>query len=162
MRVNNFSFTGKSEKITLSPGIYLFECWGAQGHSENDPQYGGRGAYVKGILKNKRIRNFYLFVGEYGKSGSQDYVFNGGGAGDRSGGGASDIRLTDGSWDDFDSLKSRIIVAAGGGGPDSGEKGGPGGTINGISSSHGQGGFQTKGGSGYFNGSFGKGGSYSN
>ena len=33
-----------------------------------------------------------------------------------SGGGATDIRLTNGDWDNFNSLKSRIMVAAGGGG----------------------------------------------
>ncbi len=33
-----------------------------------------------------------------------------------SGGGATDIRLTNGSWDNFNSLKFRIMVAGGGGG----------------------------------------------
>ena len=32
------------------------------------------------------------------------------------GGGATDVRLTPGEWNNFDSLKSRIMVAAGGGG----------------------------------------------
>ena len=35
------------------------------------------------------------------------------------GGGATDIRLTNGSWNDFNSLKSRIIVASGGAGTQS-------------------------------------------
>ena len=33
-----------------------------------------------------------------------------------SGGGATDVRLTGGNWNDFNGLKSRIMVAAGGGG----------------------------------------------
>lgn len=50
-----------------------------------------------------------------------------------SGGGATDVRLTGGLWDDFNSLKSRIMVAAGGGGTFSDgvatSKGGAGGTL---------------------------------
>ena len=76
---------------------------------------------------------FYLFIGEQGKYG---YIesFNGGGIGQFGGGGASDIRTVNGTWDDFESLKSRIMVAAGGGGPDSGKKGGAGGTLEGLES----------------------------
>ena len=51
-------------------------------------------------------------------------VFNGGGGyssgytdfNNCTGGGATDIRLASGNWNDFNSLKSRIMVAAGGGG----------------------------------------------
>ena len=162
----NFSFTGASQKVTLPPGVYQFECWGAQGYTASDTHKGGKGAYVKGVLKNKATRNFYLFVGEYGRamgSGETKYTFNGGGYSQFSGGGATDIRLKNGTWDDFESLKSRIIVAAGGGGPDTSENGGAGGTINGTSTLHGEGGSQTKGGSGTGSGTsvgkFGKGGS---
>ncbi|SNU04809.1 Glycine rich protein [Prevotellaceae bacterium MN60] len=49
----------------------------------------------------------YVYVGNNGGS------FNGVG----NGGGATDIRLIDGAWNNFNSLKSRIMVAAGGGGP---------------------------------------------
>ncbi len=45
-----------------------------------------------------------------------DYSFNGGAQGEAPGGGATDIRLTNGNWNDFNSLKSRIMVAGGGGG----------------------------------------------
>ena len=157
----NFSFTGKAEKATLPPGVYQFECWGAQGYTANANEVGGKGAYVSGVLKNKYTRNFYLFVGEYGKPDYAQHVFNGGGPGQYTGGGSTDIRLKNGTWDDFESLKSRIIVAAGGGGPDSNEKGGAGGTINGKGSLHSEGGFQTKGGTGISEGKFGKGGGLS-
>ena len=61
----------------------------------------------------------------------------------------------------FPSLKSRIIIAGGGGGRDGSEDyGGAGGGIEGLSSSLGyaKGGTQTTGGNGTFKGSFGKGG----
>ena len=46
----------------------------------------------------------------------ETFPFNGGGPGESSGGGATDVRLENGTWNDFNSLKSRIMVAAGGGG----------------------------------------------
>ena len=156
----NFSFTGKSEKVTLFPGVYVFECWGAEGFTLDDKNVGGKGAYVKGTILLRKTINFYIFVGEYGRSYYGSYVFNGGGFGQFTGGGASDIRLKDGAWDDFESLKSRIIVAAGGGGPDTSQGGGSGGGLNGIGASHSEGGTQTRGGIGAANGLFGKGGAY--
>ena len=60
-------------------------------------------------------------VGEKGKN-KREVSFNGGGYGGYgspygySGGGASDIRLIDGDWDNLESLKSRVMVAGGGGG----------------------------------------------
>ena len=92
------------------------------------------------------------------------------------GGGATDIRLTNGDWDNFNSLKSRIMVAAGGGGRGYHSSGsyypGAGGGINGQDAygEHkwtfaGTGGTQTSGGIAYnstkfveTNGLFGKGG----
>ena len=120
----------KSFSATLSPGKYLFECWGAEG-SHNLTE-GGKGAYCSGEILISRSLTFYLFPGESGKTYG-DHTFNGGGSGKfnasneiwsniegiakcGSGGGASDIRLIDGDWNDTRSLKSRIIVAAGGGG----------------------------------------------
>ncbi|KAI5504895.1 glycine-rich protein family [Trichomonas vaginalis G3] len=89
-----------------------------------------------------------------------NYSYGGGGPGQFGGGGASDIRLLPGDYANFTSLKSRIIVAAGAGGPDTGDLGGPAGSLEGFNSNnnHGNGGTQTSGGRGYVNGSFGKGG----
>ena len=155
-----FNFTGASQKLLLAPGTYIFECWGAQGNCQGANGEGGKGAYVKGTISLKKSKTFYVFVGEYGRKGVAEYSFNGGGYGQGPGGGASDIRLVNGTWDDFESLKSRIIVAAGGGGPDTQEAGGPGGCLNGIGTAHSNGGTQTSGGSGVGNGTFGKGGVY--
>ena len=105
--VNNVSCT--PYEVTLSPGAYLFEAWGSAGTGDHP----GKGAYVKGTLVLFEKRVFYFFIGT--KTGFNSAVA-------KSnlrycpGGGATDVRLTPGEWDDFESLKSRILVAGGGGG----------------------------------------------
>ena len=88
-------------------GRYLFELWGAGDKKFNN------GAYVAGKLRLSRAEKMYLFVG--GEStyfnSAKTKVSSG-----TIGNGASDVRLEyDGVWHDFDSLKSRIIVAGAGG-----------------------------------------------
>ena len=104
---------------------YKIQCWGASGgnHAKS-----GRGGYTEGLIDVVKANNLYIYVGGIGKAGTQnndirDGGWNGGGnlpssllCECGSGGGATDIRLTNESWDDFNSLKSRIMVAAGGGG----------------------------------------------
>ncbi len=67
----------------------------------------------------------YIYVGECYNGAKETMCYNGGGSGGYStvgietgtnGGGATDIRLLNGNWNDFESLKSRIMVAGGGGG----------------------------------------------
>jgi len=109
---------------------YKIECWGASGgNSYNDNEhpeytntvYGGKGGYCSGIVTFPSNLNIYVYIGLSGE-GSLEQTFNGGGSAGaryngRSGGGATDVRLTEGNtWREFSSLKSRIIVAAGGGG----------------------------------------------
>ena len=109
-----FTYTTDSfVTLQLEKGVYRFECWGAQG-----AYTGGKGAYTKGDIRVKKRRNFYLYTGREGQNDNAAGSFNGGGPGQRNGGGASDIRLVSGAWDNFESLKSRIMVAAGGGGTD--------------------------------------------
>lgn len=67
------------------------------------------------------------------------YAYGGGGPGQQGGGGATDIRLQDGLYDDFDSLKSRIMVAAGAGAADTNDFGEPGGALVGYNSSQNRG-----------------------
>ena len=101
-----FNYTGKEQIFTVPiNGTYKIEAWGAQGGGAN----GGKGGYAKGEIKLNQNDNFYVYVG--GTNG-----YNGGGSSsNKSGGGATDVRLTTGTFDNFDSLKSRIMVAAGGG-----------------------------------------------
>jgi len=108
--------------------IYKMECWGSQGADHYKPavsyhaattHYGGRGGYVKGYISFTSSKTLWLYTGN--TSG-----FNGGGVISvgqstmgANGGGATDIRLaqaTVSNWGGTASLRSRIIVAAGGGG----------------------------------------------
>ena len=133
-----YNYTGTEQSAILSQGVYKFEAWGAKGGSPDDT--GGKGAYTKGIINIEDEENIYVYVG--GKAN----VFNGGGKlssinsmyGGDAGGGATDFRLINGTWNNVNSLRSRIMVAAGGGGNsyfDSGSTAGVGGTLiggNGI------------------------------
>ena len=141
----------------------MFELWGCSSSEYIDeplhiPPING--SYVKGYLFLNGSRDFYLHVCSKGIQWQIKYSYGGGGPGQYGGGGASDVRLNSGTYNDFDSLKSRIIVAAGAGGTDSGISGGPGGGLIGYNSTdnHGKGGTQTQGGDGQFKGGFGYGG----
>ena len=125
------------------------ECWGAQGGSQcpnATTETAGLGAYTLGKLNISSGNNLYVYVGGAGETPnrySHDlslFAYNGGGKGQRgtfdtnyygSGGGATDIRTVNGNWDSFNSLKSRIMVAAGGGAISFGGSGGSGGTLKG-------------------------------
>ena len=100
--------------------------WGAQGGNS-----GGQGGYTSGLIDLKKDEQLYLYIGGVGGAspvGAAATIaggYNGGGITKGqdccyrvfgTGGGATDIRLTSGTWNDFNSLKSRIMVAAGGGG----------------------------------------------
>lgn len=97
--------------IALQDGFYQIEAWGAGAAATESmyPNSSGKGAYVSGKLKLKKGEILYVYVG--GQAG-----WNGGGTGEAVGGDATDIRLVYGDALDFESLKSRIMVAGGGGG----------------------------------------------
>ncbi|CZR83068.1 Glycine rich protein [Clostridioides difficile] len=170
----NFDAVSSAQEIILKPGKYKLECWGARGGATGTPHeegfYYGKGGYCSGELTLRKKTALYVYVGFDGKKGSQ---FNGAGyCGSATGGGATDIRLVDGNWDNPQGLLSRIIVAGGGGGTrdrytagsGGGLKGGIGRDFNG-SPSHG--GTQFEGGKGKYDdgsldGSFGKGCAYPN
>ena len=99
-------------KITLSPGTYKIECWGSKGKSQTSTGKPGLGAYTKGSFAIFKRTVLYGYVGATGRFNSVGPKFGG-----ISGGGATDVRLqTSELWNDTTSLKSRIMVAAGGGG----------------------------------------------
>ena len=96
----NLEYTNpRKYEITLYPGTYLLETWGAEGNGTSwigGIVSGGLGGYSKGTLTLNHNTNLFVYVG--GKNG-----FNG------PGGGASDIRINK------DSYYARVIVAGGGG-----------------------------------------------
>lgn len=127
--VKTFSCTKEGQEYSIpESGYYKIECWGASGGNAG-AAIGGKGAYTNGIIYLSKGEKIYVYVGEAGKNGTvsgsaMDGSFNGGGPcggtndyGTLStGGGSTDIRLLGGEWDNFDSLKTRIMVASGGGG----------------------------------------------
>ena len=163
-----YYYTGTYKQITLFPGLYKIECYGASGgggNGSNSSTYAGYGGYTSGKIKIKEELDIYMYIGGAGehavvcKGG-----WNGGGSADNvrsssgSGGGATDIRLEYGTWNNVTSLRSRIMVAGGGGGGARyNAKGGDGGGLTGINGNGASGGGQTYGGSSY--GKFGIGGS---
>lgn len=106
-------------RVTFHPGRYKIELWGAA--SFLNSTFYSSGAYAAGIIRINVTSSFYIYIGQHG-SDECNRTFNGGaecgtgGTRPRSGGGASDMRLQEGRWDDFAGLKSRTIVAGGAGG----------------------------------------------
>lgn len=158
-------------KISLLPGKYLLEAYGSTGYKAYWSTLGGWchpgfGGYTKGELIIDSPMDLFIVVGN--TSG-----YNGGAGNNSSsamtGGGATDFRLVNinNDWSNLESLKSRILVAGGGGGDEWGySRGGAGGGLVGGTGtppsndrSHGQrycyGGGQTYGGSGVYSGRFG-------
>lgn len=113
----NFAYTGKAQSVTLEPGKYVLECWGAQGGYRSNSSYGGKGGYSTGTLTLTQKTTIYIYVGGSGNSvtSASNSIYPGGfnGGGYRynykGGGGATDIRIGSAS------LYARVIVAGGGG-----------------------------------------------
>jgi len=122
-REHNYDAVGTETYVVSKDGYYKVELWGANGgiHSTN---YGGKGAYTSGEIYLEKGDTLYFYNGEDGVDANNclsDLVFNGGGmtlsnnnACGPSGGGATDARLISGDWNNANSLRSRIMVAAGG------------------------------------------------
>ena len=101
-------------KLVLNPGVYKFECWGSIGQQWGGVSKPGKGAYTRGTIFIPKTREMYVYVGANGLFNSMKEATKIKGI---LGGGATDVRLEKSSnWWDLQSLKSRIMVAAGGGG----------------------------------------------
>ena len=123
--VFNFDYIGDVQSFTAPiKGTYKIEAWGASGGDVtiNDVTYqGGLGGYTSGTINLEKNQTLYIYVGS--SPSNYEGGYNGGAKGGSGtdgkytgGGGATDIRIINGNWNDFNSLKSRIMVAAGGAG----------------------------------------------
>ena len=133
----NFDFKAEAQPITLKAGKYKLECWGAHGKVwDGDSQ--SSGGYSYGELTLKKETTLYVYTGATGSSNKYEkFTFNGGGLGvNNGGGGATDIRLVNGDWNNEQGLLSRIIVAGGGGGAFSKTPAGKGGGFKGGNSTN--------------------------
>ena len=122
-----FNYTGDSQEYEVpKDGYYYIEMAGAEGGANV------LGAKTSGYIYLEKGETLYFYVGKQGTAGntncrSTGYEFNGGGIAKPAkagicgptGGGATDVRLVGGEWDDTSSLISRIMVAAGAGGASS-------------------------------------------
>ena len=108
---------GQEFRVPCS-GEYKVELWGAGGSAHTNNIIGpGNGGYTSGKINLKIKTKYYIYVGNNDNLNDESYYhYNGGGSGEASGGGSTDIRISNGNWNDFVSLKSRIMVASGGGG----------------------------------------------
>ena len=136
--VTNFSYTGAEQAyIVPASGYYKIELWGASGGNNNGTA--GKGAYTSGEIYLNKNEILYFYVGQNPtyQSGScyndnPNNSFNGNTTGSCvGGGGATDVRLVSGVWYNFNSLKTRIMVSAGGGGAFYAGTGGYGGALTG-------------------------------
>ena len=110
-------------RVTLTPGVYFFELWGAQGgdslHGGYQAYPGAVGGYTSAAKSFTNDTELNLYIGGMGGL-YNDFSggFNGGGEGSGSndankgggGGGATDVRIINGG------SSTKILVAGGGGG----------------------------------------------
>ena len=91
-------------KVTFLKGTYRIELWGASAV--------GRGGYTRGDIHFNKEETFYFHIGaSWGRYNSVPpfaCIISG-----SLGGGATDMRYSPNIYYDFDSLKTRIMVAAG-------------------------------------------------
>ena len=121
----DINYTGEEQEfIAPYSGYYKIELWGAGGGIPYASAFSGKGAYTSGEIYLNKNDVLYSYVGKQGTdrdSCNSSEVFNRGAANDiindrcgAGGGGATDIRLKNGAWNNESSLRSRIMVAAGG------------------------------------------------
>jgi hypothetical protein len=144
------NYTGSVQTLTLGPGSYSIQAWGANGAdgtyyssmTPNNNISGGKGGYSTGTFSTATTTTLYIYVGGKGTntlSGNNPGGYNGGGNSSSapyaagSGGGASHIAMVSGLLNTLSSNTAAVrIVAGGGGGGGNQSLGGDGGGLNGI------------------------------
>ena len=170
-QVQNFTYTGNVQNVSLPAGKYKLEVWGAQGGTHSGG-VGGKGGYAAGTIQLNAQTTLYIAVGQLGSTHSdvtKQHGFNGGGFGTGSGGdggGATHIATATGELSALSSNQSSVLVVAGGGGGGSSYSsaaGGHGGGTNGgngTAAQYGYGASQSAGGKGYSSPGIGQDGSF--
>lgn len=130
--IKEFSYTGAVEKVTLEPGSYYVEAWGAEGGSSKTPDglitNGKKGEHSFGVITVEEATDVYVYVGGAAGDATNGYKggYNGGANGSSNlnldnpsytywaggGGGASEVRFV------TNDSNNRAVVAAGGDGAD--------------------------------------------
>jgi len=117
IETKEFNYTGQTQAINLSPGVYNFYTRGAQGGGEDNTYYGDSSKARIAILEPTM---FYVNVGQQpesttggwndGKDTPNPQTFGGGGS--------TDIAIQgtdlDSNWNNQQHLNSRILTAKGG------------------------------------------------
>lgn len=128
----NFDYTGSQQTVTLQPGRYKLEVWGAEGGGDTGAvdkiAPGGKGGYSKGEITLTEAKTVYVIVGQKGFQGYlAETSYNGGGAGNPyttstnsqngfSGGGASHMAFQSGVLSTLSAVSNQVLLVAGGGG----------------------------------------------
>ncbi|EAX99336.1 hypothetical protein TVAG_181930 [Trichomonas vaginalis G3] len=122
--------------INLIGGTFLIEAWGSAGsaqHTQTQNSLPGLGGYSSGVLVVKKSLTLYLYIGSISFFNSIFKYVPSSNCFFGIGGGSSDVRLYANEtfdWSDPLSLRSRILVAGGGGGSEwTGSRGGHGGGL---------------------------------
>ncbi len=112
-----FSYNNDVQSFrAIETGYYKIELYGAAGYVTTGTR--GLGGYTSGIIKLEKDDLIYIYIGQSAYSSlTNTSTFNG--TLTTTGfpaGGSTDIRLvSNASWNDAESLRSRIMVASGGG-----------------------------------------------
>ena len=103
--VSNYSEPGEYEYTVPYDGEYKIELWGASGGGNS---YAGKGGYTSGIIDLSKNETINLYIGGQGAQNASvtnvggynggGYSGNNDGANSYGGGGATDIRLVGGEW----------------------------------------------------------------
>jgi len=114
-KIQEFNYTGKTQAVTLEPGVYEFYCRGAKGGGEPS----SFGSSSKARIAISETKTFYVNIGQQALENLGGW--NGGttvGASLFGGGGATDIAIKgvnqSPDWNTEQHLNSRILIAAGG------------------------------------------------
>lgn len=117
--VQDFGYTGAVQSVTLPPGKYKLQCWGAQGGNVSGSYIasGSKGGYSEGVLTINQEKTVYIFVGGKGTDVSTSTTTSGVVNGGWNGGGGS-TRISQSTTESNGYTLGRSYPRGGGGGTD--------------------------------------------